>query len=220
MNKSSHIRQHGNGPRFFQRHDLAHRRLVTLSLFPLRRSVAPSLRRFPSLRLTEQPPKILKRMTPHVQRHSPSAFLDIPKPIRMRPIVLLGLLHQIGLANRSLIHQPLQSQIFWAKAQLLGIHELHAGLLAGGDHAIGLLEISRQGFFADDVLARFGGRFGVFTMQVIRAPQHDHIHLFNRDKLPKVPKRFGYPVLFGEFVGVVGRRRCDGDHLSPGHALE
>src|SRR5437879_2256409 len=106
-----------------------------------------------ALRFAEQPAEELERMTAHVHSHTAAGVLHFPDASCVRHIVLLTLLDHVWLAQRSLVEQALEADVLRRGTQLLGVHQLDSAALAGGDHAVGLVEVHAQWLLADDVLA-------------------------------------------------------------------
>src|SRR5207247_1019119 len=97
----------GHGTRFLEWDDLTERRLMALHLHLARRT-------FPGPagdRLAQQPAEELESVTAHVERHAAARTLHVPEPRRVRPVVLLGLLDEVGPAQRPLVEEPLQPHV-------------------------------------------------------------------------------------------------------------
>ena len=168
-------------------------------------------------RFAEHPAGELDTMAAHVQHHATAAPGHIPKPGSMGTIVLLRLLDEIDGAQRTLIDQLLEPDILGSKAQFLGIHQLHTGSIARGDHAIALLETGRHRLFNDDVFAGGGGRLRRFTMEVVWQAEHDQVDLLHLQHRSVIDKPMGNPPLLGELahVRLCGRRH--GHHFRRGN---
>jgi hypothetical protein len=92
--------------------------------------------------------------------------------------------------------------------QPVGNHQLYVGGLAGGDHCFGIGDCGAHGFFAEDVLAGFGGADGVLGVHVVGERDvdgvdglvvADFVHVF-----VAVDGGCGDAVLGGDFGGFVG----------------
>ena len=95
----------------------------------------------------------------------------------MRAGVLLALLDQDDVAERALVDELLGAHVLRREEQLLGVHQLDAGLAAGGDHRVGLFQGQAERLLADDVLAGAGGVDADLRVQVVRHPDGDHVEI-------------------------------------------
>ena len=68
------------------------------------------------------------RVAAHVQQHAAAGAVDVPEPGRVRAVVLLALLDQEDVAQRALVDQLLGADVLGREAELLGVHQLDAGL--------------------------------------------------------------------------------------------
>src|SRR5262249_55231925 len=69
----------------------------------------------------------LDAVAAHVHGDAAARTLHVPEPARVGAVVLLGLLDQVDLAQRPLIDELLEPDVFRRETQLLGVHQLDLG---------------------------------------------------------------------------------------------
>ena len=116
----------------------------------------------------------------------------------------------VGSAQRPGVQQLFQPDIFRRETEFFGVHQLYFRLLAGGDHPIGLGQVETEGFLHNDVLAGRGGIQSNLAMQGIGNPDHDHIDVRLRQKLPIIREGAGNLELRGKGLDVRFLRRGGG----------
>ena len=168
----------------------------------------------------QHPPEELEGVATHVERHAAAGPIGVPEPRRVRPIVLLRLLHHVDVAQRPLVGELLEPHVLGREAELLGVHELDARSVARVDHGIGVSKVQAEGLLADDVLPRLGRRDGRFGVQVVRQSQDDKIKFVHREHVAIVREVVAYSVPVRELRDVRGSRRGGGQHPRSRHALE
>ena len=104
-------------------------------------------------RLVVHPAGELDPVAAHVHHDAAAGPLRSQNQSECGTEVLLAVLDQEDLAQRSLVDEFLGPHVLRREADLLRVHELHPGGGARGDHLVGLGERSRERFLADDVLA-------------------------------------------------------------------
>ena len=133
-------------------------------------------------RPAEHPAEELDGVAAHVHGHAAAGSLDVPEMRGVRAVVLLRLLQERGPAQRAGIQQLLEADVLGGEAQLLGIHQLHAGRAAGRDHPVGLGQVQAQRLLDHDVLAGRGGIEHDLAMQMIGNADHHQLDLRPRQQ--------------------------------------
>ncbi len=170
--------------------------------------------------LVVDPARELDPVAAHVHEHPAAGALGIPEPARVRPEVLLALAHEIHRPQRALVGQLLRPHVLGREAQLLGVHQEHSRLRAGGDHLVGLRQRARERLLADHVLAGRRGRNRDVAMQVVGGADADDVDVRLLDQRPVVGVVAGDAVLGREALGVPRSRRGDAAQAGGGHRLE
>jgi hypothetical protein len=116
-------------------------------------------------------------MATHIEHHAAAGTADIPEPGRVGAGVFFGLSGKERFADRAFVDQLFDAYIFWGKQQLFGVHQQHAGFVAGRDHFVGLFKRDTQRFFDNDVFAGPGGIHNHLAVQVVRNADIDHIDI-------------------------------------------
>ena len=159
-------------------------------------------------------------MAAHVREHAAAGAIDIPEVGRMGAVVLLRLLDEGRAAKRTGVEQRLHPHVLRREAHLLGIHEEHAGVLAGGDHAVGLGHAQAHGLLQHDVLACSGAVQHQRAVSVVGRADHHHVDIVALQQRAVICAVVGEAVRFCESLGVPRRRRCHRDQLRVGVAHE
>src|SRR6266850_8100614 len=102
----------------------------------------------------KHPAKEFDSVTAHVHGDAAPRSSHVPEMVRVRAVVLFGLLEQSGLSERARIEQLLQANIFWSETKLLGIHQLAFRLAAGSNHLVRFRKVHAKRFFHNDMFAR------------------------------------------------------------------
>ena len=94
--------------------------------------------------------------------------------------------HAHDVPDQALVEQLLHQRQLRAEALLVAHRELDAGLLAGGDHRVGLLNRHRDRLLAEDVLARLGGSDHRRRVRLGPGGDGDHVDVGSRDQVVEV----------------------------------
>ena len=156
-------------------------------------------------------------------------------PLLRADVEAEGGLDLLDIADGSVANELDGGEVGGFEVAAVGDHELDVGGLAGGDHGFGFGDADAHGFFAEDVLAGFGGAEGVFGVHGVGQGDVDGIDFVIVSKavhiLVVVDIGFGDAVLGGDaggFVGMAGDERgdfgvaggLDGAHEVVGDAAE
>ena len=129
-------------------------------------------------------------------------------------------LMRVGRPRAPGVEQRLHPHVLRREAHLLGIHEEHAGILAGGDHACRPRPCS--GTWASP--ARRACCSGAVQHQravsVVGRADHHHVDIVALQQRAVICAVVGEAVRFCESLGVPRRRRCHRDQLRVGVAHE
>ena len=159
-------------------------------------------------------------MAAHVREHAAAGAIDIPEVGRVGAVVLLRLLDQGRAAERAGVEQRLHPHILRREAHLLGIHEEHAGILAGGDHAVGLGHAQAHGLLQHDVLAGSGAVQHQRAVGVVGRADRHHVDIVVLQQRAVICAVVGEAVRLCESLGVPRRRRRHSDQFRMGVAHE
>ena len=134
--------------------------------------------------------------------------------------MLLALPDQVDVAERPFVHKLLGAGVLGREAQLLPVHELDSGALAGGEHLVRLGERAGERLLAHHVLPRLGSCDDDVAMEVVRSAYADEVDVVvvQKGAVVRVPPGDGMPL--GEAAGVVVRRGSDGQNRRVGHVSE
>ena len=146
-------------------------------------------------------------MAAHVREHAAAGAVHVPEVGRMGAVMLLGLLDEGGAAERTGVEQRLHAHIFGREADLFGVHEEHAGVGAGGDHAVGLGQAQAHRLLQHDMLAGGGAVQHQRAMGVVGGADHHHVDIVARQQRPVIGAVVGQAVGCGEGLGMARRRR-------------
>ena len=153
-------------------------------------------------------------MAAHVHGHAAARAADVVKVGRVGTVVLLALLEQRRAAERSRVEKLLEPYIFGCEAEFFGVHQLHAGAAARGEHGVGLGQVEAQRLLADDVLAGLGSGQGEGGVGVVGGGDDDHIDVGRADEFQRVGRAVGNVEPPGEGLRIRRRGRGDGRELS------
>ena len=138
----------------------------------------------------------------------------------MGAIVLLRLLEQVDLPQGALVHELLQADVLGGKAELLGVHQLDALLLAGGDHRVGFPQVQAERLLADHVLAGARRVHRPLAVQPVGDAEDDQVHLRQVEQRPIVGEPARDLMLAGELADMRLVGRGDGHEARVRHLGE
>ena len=156
----------------------------------------------------------------HVREHTAAGAIDIPEVGRVRAVMLLRLLDEGRAAKRAGIEQRLHTHVLGREAHLLGIHEEHAGILAGRHHAVGLGHAQAHRLLQHDVLAGGGAVQHQRAVGVVGRADDHHVDVVALEQRAMVGAVVRETVSPGEGLGMARRRRRDPDQSRMGVARE
>src|SRR5207244_6807219 len=101
----------------------------------------------------QDPARELDAVTAHIKENAAAAAVRVPEPIGMGTGMFLALLDQVHFAQSAFVDKLLGADVLRREAEFLRVHELHAGLVASGDHLFRLLQVHAQLFFANEMIS-------------------------------------------------------------------
>jgi hypothetical protein len=138
----------------------------------------------------------------------------------MWAIMLLGLLYERGLPQRAAIKELFETNVFGRETKFFGVHELHRGLLAGGNHSVRIRQIQAQRLLHYDVLARGGRIQGDLAVKVVGRSNHNQIKLGQFKESTIIGERLRDAEFAGELLHVLPRWRGCGDDPGMGAPVQ
>ena len=105
----------------------------------------------------------------------PPERLDVPEPVGVRAVVAFELADVVHVAERALVGELLGADVLRREAEVLAVHQDDAGLRAGLDHLVALVQREGERLVDEDVLARRRRRERDRRVEVVRAGDGDGV---------------------------------------------
>ena len=159
----------------------------------------------------EHPAEPGEAVTTHIHEHAAAALVHVIEPIAVRAGMLFALLHHVDRADGVFIHELADALVLGCETKFLGIHEFHAGFVAGVDHFIGLFKGHRERFLDDDMLAGLGRAEDCAMMEVVRNADVHNVAIRLANGAFQVGERFGNVMFLREGLRSLWIARVNGD---------
>ena len=152
-------------------------------------------------------------MAAHVHEDAAAGVLHVPEPVRVRAVVALQLPRVVDLAQGALVRELLGADVFGGEAEVLPVHQDHALVPAGLDHAVAVGEAEGQRLVHQHVLAGGGRRQGDAGVEVVGAGDGDGVDEVVLQHVFVVDEGVGDAEGSGEHPDVFGVRGSGRDDL-------